>query len=256
MKWLLVFLLAGARLLGAPLTIATYNLEFYIDTPTLGVAPKAEEARRLIRTGIKRMNPDVIALQEMGSTNAFQELRAALRGEGLSFPHAEYVRATDSNLHLAFLSRFPIVARRPHTSESFLYQGKRFQVARGFAEIEIQTGNTRVTFISAHLKSKRQIGEADQQGLREEESVRLRERIDEFFQREPGGKLVVLGDFNDDISSKTFSDGDGTGFLTRDPQNLTATRCRIRTRNLSPGALCGPIISAKTRRIRGSTTFF
>jgi endonuclease/exonuclease/phosphatase family metal-dependent hydrolase len=63
--------------------------------------------------------------------------------------------------------------------------------------------NQRVTLITAHLKSKRQGGEADQQGLREEEAALLRERIDDFFRREPSGKLIVLGDLNDDISSRT-----------------------------------------------------
>jgi hypothetical protein len=132
-------LILALRAIGAPLTVATYNLEFYVDSPTLGVPPKTAEARRLIREGIKRMNPDVIALQEVGSTNAFGELISSLQAERLEFPYSEYVRAADTNLHLAFLSKLPIVARRPHTNESFLYQGRRFHVLRGFAEIEIKS---------------------------------------------------------------------------------------------------------------------
>jgi endonuclease/exonuclease/phosphatase family metal-dependent hydrolase len=203
-KWIFAWLLVTARLIAAPLTVATYNLEFYVDTPVMGVPPKSPEARALIRESIRRLNPDVLAMQEMGSTNALGELINSLRAEKLNFPFIDYVKGPDSNLHLAFLSKRPIIARRPHTNESFLFQGKRHQVSRGFAEIDVQVGKQLITFLSAHLKSKRQVGEADQQGLREEEAKLLRERIDDFFQREPNGNFIVLGDFNDDIGSRTL----------------------------------------------------
>jgi endonuclease/exonuclease/phosphatase family metal-dependent hydrolase len=210
-KWIFAWLLVSVRLIAGAFTIATYNLEFYVDAPALGVAPKSPEARALVREAIRRMNPDVVALQEMGSTNALGELVNSLRSEKVDFPFAEYVKGPDSNLRLAFLSKRPIVARRSHTNESFLYQGKRHHVSRGFGEIEVAVGNQRITFISAHLKSKRQVAEADQQGIREEEAALLRERIDDFFQREPSGKLIVLGDFNDDISSRTVKTIIGRG---------------------------------------------
>jgi endonuclease/exonuclease/phosphatase family metal-dependent hydrolase len=203
-KWLIAWLLICGRLVAAPLTVATYNLEFYVDAPTLDMPPKSDEARRIIRESIRRMNPDVIALQEVGSLNTLQELRQSLKREGVEFKHSEYVNSIDPNLHLAFLSKLPIISRRPHTNESFLYRGKRFRVSRGFAEIELANGKDRITLITAHLKSKRQLAEADQQELREEEATVLREKIDDFFQREPNGKLIVLGDFNDSISSKTL----------------------------------------------------
>ncbi|HTG45310.1 MAG TPA: endonuclease/exonuclease/phosphatase family protein, partial [Verrucomicrobiae bacterium] len=163
------------------------------------------EGRTLIRAGIKRLRPDLLALQEVGSMNAFQELQASLKKDGLDFPFSEYVHSWDTNLHLAFLSKYPITERRPHTNESFLFQGRRLHVARGFGQIEIQVGRqAKVTVLSAHLKSKRQAGEFDQQGWREEEAVLFRAWIDAFLQRDPGGNLIVLGDLNDHISSRTL----------------------------------------------------
>jgi len=202
-KWIFAWLLVSVRLVAGTFTVATYNLEFYVDVPALGVPPKSPEARALVREAIQRMNPDVLALQEIGSTNALAELVQSLRSEKIDFPFTEYVKGPDSNLHLAFLSKRPIVARRPHTNESFLYQGKRHHVSRGFGEIDVAVGRERITLISAHLKSKRQVAEADEQDIREQEAILLRERIDDFFQREANGKLMVLGDLNDDISSRT-----------------------------------------------------
>jgi endonuclease/exonuclease/phosphatase family metal-dependent hydrolase len=202
--WGLGCVLLSLRVLSAPLTVATYNLEFYVDQPTLGTPPKTVEARALVRESIRRVNPDVIALEEVGSISAFRELVASLKAEKIDFQFTEYIQAADTNLHLAIMSRLPIIARRPHTNENFLFEGKRRHVLRGFAEIDVIAGrNERVTLIGAHLKSKRQSIEADQQGLREEEATLLRERIDDFFRQNPNGNLIVLGDFNDDVSSRT-----------------------------------------------------
>ena len=198
--WLLPGLLAGT------FTAATYNLEFYVDKPAFnGVKPKTAESRRVIRESLRGLNADVVALQEMGSTNALLELRAELAREGLDYPHWDYVRGRDSTLHLAFLSKHPITARRHHASEGYLHQGRRFYVARGFGEIEVTVAKSfRVTLITAHLKSQRIVAEGDQQAMREEEALLLREKVDAFFKKQPKGNLVVLGDLNDRIDSQTL----------------------------------------------------
>jgi endonuclease/exonuclease/phosphatase family metal-dependent hydrolase len=103
------------------------------------------------------------------------------------------------------LSKIPLLASHHHTNEAFLHAGKRFHVSRGFAEVEIEAApGVRLTLMTAHLKSKRIVVEADQQELREEEALVLRERIDEFFRARPNGNLVVLGDFNDGVSSRAI----------------------------------------------------
>ena len=40
-----------------------------------------------------------------------------LDADGLSYPHWEWVSGADTNIHVAVLSRFPILARRPHTND-------------------------------------------------------------------------------------------------------------------------------------------
>jgi endonuclease/exonuclease/phosphatase family metal-dependent hydrolase len=204
MKQVLLWLLLARQLFAGSFTVGTYNLELYTDTPVFNLPPKSEEARKIIRQSIKALNADILALQEIGSPKGLQELRAALKNDGLDYPYFEHVISYDTNLHLAFLSKYPITRRNPHTNENFLFQGRRFHVLRGFAEIEVEMpGNFRCTLITAHLKSKRIAVEADQQGLREEEAVLLREKIDQFFKREPRGNLIVLGDLNDGITTKT-----------------------------------------------------
>ena len=193
--------------------VATYNVENYLDQPTESRHfVKSAEAKAKIRESIKAMNPDVIALEEMGTTNALLELRASLKADGLNFPFWEHVSGTDTNIHIAVLSKFPIIARQPHTNDDFLLDGRRFLVERGFAEVEIQAAtNFTFTLIAAHLKSQLAVPNADQAEERIGEAKVLRGIIDEHFKANPDAKLIVLGDFNDTKNSDPIKEIIGRG---------------------------------------------
>ncbi len=179
--------------------VATYNVENYLDRPTESRPRlKSDEARARICESICALNADVLALEEIGGTNVLQELRGTLKVRGLDYPHWELVCGMDTNIHVAVLSRLPIVARHPHTNDAYLLDGHRFRVSRGFAEVEIQV-NTNFTFalIATHLKSRRPVPNADEAEQRLEEAKILRGIIDHRLANNPGAKLIVLGDFND-----------------------------------------------------------
>jgi endonuclease/exonuclease/phosphatase family metal-dependent hydrolase len=179
-------------------TVATYNLENYLVVGTDTRPVKSAAARARIREGIRALAADVLAVEEIGPTNALLELRGALRDEGLDYQYWEHVTGFDTNVFVGILSRFPIMARHPHTNENFLLEGRRFQVSRGFAEVEIRVApRYSFTLIAAHLKSRRPVPVADEADLREQEAIRLRAIIDQRLAAQPGINLVVLGDFND-----------------------------------------------------------
>ena len=183
--------------------VATYNLQNYLDTQ-LGTRPaKSDAAKARIRESIRATKADVIALQEMGSTNALLELRDSMKREGYDFPFWEHVCAWDTNIHVAVLSKFPIVARHPHTNDSFVVFNKQFHVRRGFAEVDIQV-NAHYTFtlLTAHLKSKLTQFDADEQELRDEEAALLREKVEAILKARPDANVIVAGDLNDVRDSK------------------------------------------------------
>lgn len=218
---MLALTLAGLHSFAGTFRIATYNIENYLDQPTASRSQiKTTEAKAKIRETIRTVNPDVIALEEMGSTNAFFELRAALKIDGQDFPFWEHVQSFDTNIHVAVLSKFPIVARHPYTNEIFLLDGKRFQVKRGFAELEIQAAtNYTFTLIAAHLKSKLITPDADADEERLGEAKMLRGIIDERLANNPAAKIIVLGDFNDEKDSPTLKE-----IIGRGKTKLTDTR--------------------------------
>src|SRR5882724_7752762 len=211
---LLAFLVASPALLRAEIfRIAAYNVENYLDQPTeTRRYAKSAEARVKIRESIHALKPDVIALEEMGTTNALLELRASLRAEGMDFPYWEHVSGFDTNIHLAVLSKFPITARRPHTNENFLLAGRRFSVSRGFSEVDIRVStNYSFTLLGAHLKSKRPVPEGDEAELRLQEAKLLREKVDALLKANPNANLVVVGDFNNTKDSPSTKAIMGTG---------------------------------------------
>ena len=192
--------------------VATYNVENYLDAPTHSRGAKSSAAKAKVRENILALKPDVIALQEMGSGSALNELRVALKEGGLDLPNWELVSGSDTNVHVAILSRFPFTARRPRTNDNFLLGGRRFRVSRGFGEVVVQVNtNYSFTLITAHLKSKRPVPQADESELRLEEAKLLREEIDACFIADPNLNLVVLGDFNDTKDSASTKSIIGKG---------------------------------------------
>ncbi len=207
---ILLLALAGSR--AKSFRVATFNVENYLDEAAGTRHVKTAEARAKVRESILALKPDVLALEEMGSLSAQEELRNSLGSHGLDFPFVERVTGFDTNIHVVILSRFPFSARRPQTNDAFLLDGRRFRVSRGFGEEEVQvTTNYSFTLIAAHLKSKRPIPLADEGELRLEEAKVLREKIDQRFAADPNANLLVVGDLNDTKDSKSTKEIIGRG---------------------------------------------
>ncbi len=228
---ILLTLLLCARFASAEtFRVAAYNVENYITEATDARSVKLADSKAKVRESILALKPDVLALEEMGSTNALLELRDSLKAEGLNFPYWEHVTGFDTNIHVAVLSKFPITARRPHTDDSFLLNGRRYRIGRGFAEVDIQVNpDYSFTLIAAHLKSKRPVAQADEAELRLEEAKLLREKIDARLAANPNANLVVLGDFNDGKDSASTKVVIGRG-----KQKLVDTRPAERNGDNTP----------------------
>lgn len=181
-----------------PIRVVSYNVENYLDQPTGTRQAKSPEAKAKVAEMLLSIQPDVLALQEMGSRSALAELQATLKAGGVDLPHSEWIAGWDTNIHVAVLSRFPLVRRVPHTNKVYLLSGRRLHVSRGFAELEVQVNpHYRFTTFVAHLKSKRPVSVADQSEMRQEEAKLLRLLIDDHLSADADANIVVCGDFND-----------------------------------------------------------
>jgi endonuclease/exonuclease/phosphatase family metal-dependent hydrolase len=200
--------------------LVTYNVESYLDVPTEKRRAKSPESKAGVVRSLVAARPDVLALQEMGTTNALLELRASLKAAGVDLPYWEHLAASDTNIHLAILSRFELVARRPHTNEAYLLDGRRFRVSRGFDEVDVQVApNYKFTLINVHLKSRLPSPLAEESEMRLQEARLLSALVRKTLAASPGLNLAVLGDFNDRSDSKTMRE-----ILTRGKDGLFDTK--------------------------------
>jgi endonuclease/exonuclease/phosphatase family metal-dependent hydrolase len=204
----LAFSLAQAE----SLTLATYNVENYgpVDRMTAeGFRrdyPKPEAEKTALRGVIRALDADVLALQEIGSAAALEELRRDLGAEGLEYPFSALLEAEDRERQVALLSRRPFLAVRRHPDLRFPYLGGEERVKRGLLEAVVATPAGDLTVFVVHLKS-RLTERADDPGAairRVSEAAAVRACIRERFPDPAAGQFVVLGDFNDGAHSATL----------------------------------------------------
>jgi endonuclease/exonuclease/phosphatase family metal-dependent hydrolase len=187
------------------LRLASYNLENYLltDRHVDGIYcrdyPKPEKEKTALRSVIRLVDADIIALQEIGEKIFLEELQRDLSREGLDYPFSAHMRSSDPIRHLAFLSKVPINAIRRYEDLTFTRQGEKKRVLRGLLGIEVTLNGKSCQIYTCHLKSrfsddasdpesnKRRLGEA--QAIR---SVLLR-----TFKETPDVRMILMGDLND-----------------------------------------------------------
>lgn len=161
--------------------------------------PKPEPEKEALYTILKEEAPDILALVEVGGRKFLTEIQEALRAKGLDYPHSEWIEGSDGARHVCLLSRYPIIARDPHTKAEYELGKMKLRVSRGFIEVDIQIApDYRLKAYVAHLKSKREVdvpGGAD--AVRLAEAKLLLHDIGEDLAADPKVNLVVMGDLND-----------------------------------------------------------
>mgnify|MGYP002780835233 CR=1 FL=1 len=165
LQWTHRILVVGLLLLAVAvraetITIATYNVENYVAANRLvdGVYreayPKPEAAKTALRSVIRALDADVLALQEIGPLPYLTELQRDLKNEGLDYPHAAWLEAADPERHVAVLSKRPFVAVNKHADLAFLYFKQEERVKRGLLEVRVASGDSELTLFVVHLKSR------------------------------------------------------------------------------------------------------
>lgn len=207
-------------------TLAVYNLRNYlvmerrVEGGVVAEAPKPEPEVRALLAGLTAIRPDLLGVCEMGDVRQLADLQERLRQQGIDLPHTELlVEAGGWNRNLAFLSRFPIVARNSRSDYGYELDGTRHAMQRGLLDVTVAlNAGYHLRYVGLHLKSKREVPEGDQNLMRLHEARLARQHIDRILAEEPGVNLIVAGDFNDlrhEPAVRTIQSGRGPqGYLT------------------------------------------
>ena len=194
------------------LTVATYNVENYGMADRMTEAgfrkdyPKPESEKAALRQVIRRMDVDVLMVQEMGARSHLDELQRDLKRDGLDYPHVALLAGPDADRHVAVLSKRAFTTVKSHAALEFSYFGAKEKVKRGLLEIGIATSAGELTLFGVHLKSRFTDRPDDPRSVlrREGEALAVRDAVLTRFPEPGTSRFLILGDFNDDKSSKTL----------------------------------------------------
>jgi endonuclease/exonuclease/phosphatase family metal-dependent hydrolase len=204
----IVLIVAAAR--AETLTIATYNVENYVAADRMTEAgyrkdyPKPETEKQALRTVIRGLHADILALQEMGAAPYLDELRRDLRADGLDYPYALLLEGPDPDRHVALLARRVPKSVKSHANLEFTYFGAREKVKRGLLEATFATPAGDLTVFALHLKSRFTDRPDDPLSAvrRGAEAIAVRDAVLERFPSPDGARYLILGDCNDSKESK------------------------------------------------------
>jgi len=191
-------------------SVMTYNLHRYgledRDGDGQKNNPKPEEERKAVLAIIAAVNPDVLAVQEIGNEMVLAEFRQDLEALGVKLNHVEYLHRGRQQNNMAVLSRFPIVSRQSHVDDTYSIGDAKLNVGRGFIDVDIQI-HAEYTFrlITAHLKAKvyHQLGQTE---MRRNEARLLNKHVRKALSTRPALNLLVVGDLNDTYQSRAMSE--------------------------------------------------
>jgi len=186
-----------------------YNLRNYLtmrrysDGKVHFTSKPEEEITHLIQI-IQNAHPDILGVCEIGTASDLKDFQTLLKKAGLDLPFTHRVHGSDRVRALAILSRFPIASTAKPKSITYQLKRRPFQISRGVLDATIQLPNKKVRFIGVHFKSKRPVEDADQEMMRRNESLLVRQHIDQLLTNHPETPLLVYGDFNDSKGSKAL----------------------------------------------------
>lgn len=202
-----------------------YNLKNWLkmdrfeDGRTIPAVTKPEEEKDRVIAMLKDIHPDVLGVCEVGSAEDVADLQHRLKAVGIDLPHVERAHGGDPTRSLALLSRFPIIARDSQTNLSYKLGDMTLPFQRGILDATVEFHpQLQVKFLGVHLKSMREVTEADQAMMRRNEAHLLRNHIDKVLARNTQARILCYGDFNEHRNEPAISEIIGSrvsdGFMT------------------------------------------
>lgn len=189
----------------SPVKVVFYNLKNYlamdrrVDGELVLGAPKPEREVKHLIEGLSHIKPDILGVCEIGDADYLKDFQKRLKAVGLDYPHTELLPSKSGfDRNLALLSRFPI--KESHSRDDYTYRiyDQKFPFQRGVLDATVQvTKDYELRCILLHLKSKREVSEADQSEMRLNEAQLARSHLDKIFQSKPDANILVMGDLNE-----------------------------------------------------------
>ena len=190
------------RIVFAAWNVRNYLLQAVLNAEGRTTTPaKSPESIAAVVETLRKIRPDILGLNEIGTRKDLADLQQRLQKAGLILPHATWVDGPDRERHIALLSRFPLKVQHD-TRTTFRLEGLSQRVRRGILDVTAQVrADFPLRILGVHLKSSRVVPQYDQEAYRRAESLILREHVEKILADAPETLLLVFGDSNDSKNS-------------------------------------------------------
>lgn len=201
---------------GSKVRFVAYNVENWLtmertDHGKRIAAPKPEKERAAVTKILVAAQPDILGLEEIGNEDDVKDLQQHLADAGWPMPHSHINRGADPTRSLVLLSKFPITRPVYRKDLHYRLQGAEHAMQRGILDATVETPAGTYRFIGVHLKSKREVQDANEEEMRLNEAQILRGQVEDLLTQDPQARLVVYGDFNDTRNSASIRTIQGSG---------------------------------------------
>lgn len=163
-------------------------------------APKPESEKKHLREVLKKINPDVLMIQEMGDIEFLRELQTDLARENLMYPYLALTRY-DVPSRLAVLSKIKPTKIFDCCDIKFNFRKDNRQSPRGTLGLAFDSNGVRWYAFAIHLKSAQGARKSDEKftpfRLAEIKAIDLRVSH-EIGKNQP---VIMCGDFNQEPTS-------------------------------------------------------
>ncbi len=205
------------------ITVATFNVALFFDTrcdsgecgsqdweqqPSVA---QFEARARVLSRAIRRLEADVVLLQELETQESLDALQQRL--DDLYQVSVIGETGSPGSIDVAVLSKGEKLNVITHRHNRFVRsdgQGTdRF--SREFLEVQLRFGDKKLVVFTAHFKSKNN----DDAPRRLGEAIKAKEILLEAMKREPDAMIILGGDLNDVPGSPPLNALEDGGFLLR-----------------------------------------
>ena len=210
------------RSVGNQIRVASFNIRNLfddVDDPyfmdeTTNAKPRQELVR--VADSIKKLNADVVALQEVESRGYLQRFDDVFLHD-LGYEVVHYAGNDRRGSGLAVLTRIPVGQVISNRHRSFAGpDGEMTRFSRDLLCVELLPTAASKPFEVwvTHLKSKRE-GPEVTEPKRLAEVTEIRRLFEARLQRDPEARILICGDFNDTFDSKPIRTLIGDGELVK-----------------------------------------
>lgn len=200
------------------LVVATFNiLNLFddVDSPyhsDESTPAKPREELELVAEMIRKLDADVIALQEVESRGYLKRFVDAFLDD-MGYRHVVHYEGNDlRGIDVCLLSRIPVGTVTSHRHAKFPGpEGRKRRLSRDLLSVTLNPpGKEPFEIWLVHLKSNSG-GREYSEPVRLAETKYVREQLDLRFKADPNARILIMGDFNDVWESPTMKNIAGSG---------------------------------------------